>query len=457
MATSMLARHISKANAYDSFLIEKTFKGVTERLEKLNDVKFQYTTEFKIELALSIAAYVTVQMKKAHTNFLKLKSPMTKLNEVKEHYYSIFLSRVLQSNQTHVFCTNFLRIAMADNIKESLDCYKLASDLRAMHGQVMQNNMSLQMHVMVELAHLDQFTEYVKYIQGYEMFLKNWFRVKAIKFYSQSHGSTGQSTRLCQLAEFRLNKLVSEVADTLVLAQERSKNEFSIFLSEFEQIMQKEKEVMKINRNDLRRNFMIEVSSVEHFVEDCIELLHGPIRDYLLSYIKELNIVEILETLESPIEDYLFQVILGCGETCPFCGAPCDQHSGENVGDHASTLHRPRGISGAYWEETLKLMTEPCPSLIAGKGQFRNDRTGDEWVNYKNYKNPEYYPDWSILPQLEPSIAIYWKWIFARYQSDFAELYDLKEASVPEKWRKYTKDDVFKDLEKLYNTKISYS
>ena len=456
-ATSMMGRHVGKSNAYNSFLVQEMFRGVTERLEKLNDVRFQYTTEYKIELALTIAAYVADQMKKTHDNFLKARGPMSKLNDAKEHYYSIFLSRVLQSNQTHIFCNNFLKGAMAENIKESLDCYKLASDIRAMHGQIMQNHMSLQMHVMAELAQADEFTEYVKYIQDYEMYLKNWFRVRAFKFFSQPQGSTSNASRLVQLAEFRLNKLISEVADTLVLSQQRSEGNFNKFLAEFEQIMQMEKELMKINRNDLRRYLMIEVPSVENFVDECLEVLHGSIKDSLMEYIRQLDVNEVLNMLDSPIEDYLFHVILGCGETCPFCGAPCDQHSGENVGDHAVTLHRPRGISGAYWHQTNRLMKEPCPSLIAGKDQFNNDRTGDKWVNYRDYKMKEYYPDWSILPQSEPSVAIYWKWIFARYQQDFAELYGLDEAEIPDKWRKYTKEDVFKDLERLYNTKIHFN
>ena len=110
---------------------------------------------------------------------------------------------------------------------------------------------------------------------------------------------------------------------------------------------------------------------------------------------------------------------------------------------------------GATWSKTNVLIAENCPHLLNSKTDFKNDDTNDEWVPYRKYKT--YYSDWSITPSADSRTAIYWKWVFARFQEEFAKCYRVQPnmTDVPADWYTFSWEDLENDLNEIYNIKVT--
>ena len=67
------------------------------------------------------------------------------------------------------------------------------------------------------------------------------------------------------------------------------------------------------------------------------------------------------------------------------------------------------------------------------------------------------YPDWQILPDADFEAERYWKYVFAKYNEEWAKYYDAKPAKLEDlgpQWMNYTDDDFRKEMNKYYNSTI---
>ncbi|KAJ8032036.1 Interferon-induced very large GTPase 1 [Holothuria leucospilota] len=161
-----------------------------------------------------------------------------------------------------------------------------------------------------------------------------------------------------------------------------------------------------------------------------------------------------------------------CSENCPMCGAWCDNIL-ESHTVHSSSLHRPRGFTGATYSfradsakvgtsnfYSNELVLENCNmSVLSDTATF--DCKGKTFL-CKNYK--EVFPNWDIRREKDnQSGDLFWKWFAAKSVPSVSELesedlfssdwdnYVRKVYSrdkIPPSWRKITSEDGLQSLDK---------
>uniref|UniRef100_A0A3Q2D6R0 Si:dkey-85k7.12 n=1 Tax=Cyprinodon variegatus TaxID=28743 RepID=A0A3Q2D6R0_CYPVA len=177
-------------------------------------------------------------------------------------------------------------------------------------------------------------------------------------------------------------------------------------------------------------------------VKDMIETLRNKFKD---------NPFEAkLTRLRVKPQDELFNRVIGCGKQCPFCKIPCDA-GGKAHTEHFASLHRPDGLGQYRWEDSEKLTTDICSSLVISGLRFCCFATKNEYHPYKNYK--EIFPNWDIRPDSSLEASDYWKYVLVKYNKKFAEAYDAKPADIPFWWNFITKDQAIESLRESFNIK----
>ena len=455
LALATVRRKTVRPGPYETHAANAVIKLIHDRVTSLQDGYFLYSIEFKVELAVRAAASVARAFIKAHKKFMEEDHPIRKVEAAKESYFQLFESLILQTGQAELFCKNFLSAALLSNIRRSFDPDTLANEVRSVGGQSMMTHEFLQLSMMIELAHTDSFKEYWTYINDYKKYVLRWLKRETESVFSKVHPYSSRS-RLCEIGVRRLETLLDSVEISLLEAQTRCKDSFPDFISEFIRILQSEKNIMMFDMAEVDRyQGLLRISDIDNFVKVSREILHEDLRETLTSKICAWDIRNELNRLVPSVEEILFDLIVGCSSCCPFCKAPCDCHSLAKLGDHSVTIHRPRGLMGATWSKTSVLIAENCPYLLNSKTDFKNDDTNDEWVPYRNYKT--YYSDWSITPSADSRTAIYWKWVFARFQKEFAKCYGVQPnmTDVPADWYTFSWEDLENDLNEIYNIKVT--
>ncbi|XP_061118179.1 up-regulator of cell proliferation-like [Conger conger] len=67
---------------------------------------------------------------------------------------------------------------------------------------------------------------------------------------------------------------------------------------------------------------------------------------------------------------------------------------------------------------------------------------------YKDYRS--IYPDWLIQPDTSIQASDYWKYIFSKFNKQFAEEYEAKPADIPPQWRYITLEQAAESLKKSF-------
>ncbi|XP_071811054.1 interferon-induced very large GTPase 1-like isoform X2 [Apostichopus japonicus] len=189
-----------------------------------------------------------------------------------------------------------------------------------------------------------------------------------------------------------------------------------------------------------------------------------------------------LLSLPGEIHIELAQIIKGCTEQCPFCGAVCE-NTLEGHEFHETELHYPGGLKGWRNVESMKLFIEVCTSAVASQLRYRSPKAdfrpysenkGDDWTwpmlvkvctyafasymtsvspksDYRPYSEyKEDYPTWNIPSKVDEPNE-FWKYIFNRFNRKFAKHYSCVEADIPEDWSTFTKREAIQSVEKAYD------
>lgn len=139
-----------------------------------------------------------------------------------------------------------------------------------------------------------------------------------------------------------------------------------------------------------------------------------------------------IDSLQTKPQDVLFNRVWGCGKQCPFCKAPCEA-GGEVHAKHFLSVHRPEGLGRYRFDNSKKLVTDICTSLVHSDISFKCRDTKDQWHKYKEYS--KIYPDWQIDPDRSIEASAYWKYVMAEFNEQFANEYDAKPADIPPYWK----------------------
>lgn len=196
---------------------------------------------------------------------------------------------------------------------------------------------------------------------------------------------------------------------------------------------------------------ILNTTNTEQFADYLTEFVREIEQSLAAKYDKERDIKERLKSLPFKPQDKMFTRLFGCGEVCPFCGAPCDA-GGKEHAKHFTAIHRPKGLNGSTSRCTTKLVTDICSSDVTSKSLFIHPLvTGLVGHPYKD--NRKYYPDWIITGDSSIKASDYWKYVMATFNERIAEEEKALPADIPWDWKALTPDDALKSLKKAYNMK----
>ncbi|KAI4898357.1 hypothetical protein NFI96_000656 [Prochilodus magdalenae] len=271
---------------------------------------------------------------------------------------------------------------------------------------------------------------------------------------------------LCYDSFFRL-KILAEIVNCLIIENKLAELEKQLFVKITKDIT---RSISKVDTQkpsnikdfiftvckDLEDTLVIPVDSIEELVslnkanvEQFAVWLRKSVEEMkilLQQKIEEQTLKEKIENLHFKPVEALEQQLIGCGEQCPFCGAPCEATGAEHT-EHFATIHRPQGLLSFKSNLTEKLVTDICTTSVFSEKLFICEKTGNKPHPYKRYR--EIYPDWRIPPDTTEA-SNYWKYVMVQFNEQFANLYETQPADIPPAWRQITKEQAESSLKKSF-------
>ena len=421
--------------------VEALFREVLAQLRNISDERFTITPDYTIDCICYIERRAVAGFSKLHKQYFKESSPETLLEKKKKGYHDLFLIEIGHGDRAVNFCETVLRDIILMNTDEQLSCTELLHDLRVHCGEMFRDIKSIQATIMIELYRKDFFHGYMKYITGYERFVKQ-------KLFDESQKYFEKKDRLKALALTKTDKLISviqkAIADT-ASGYSPGDNFMETFFSKIDNL--------KISHNDIAAYLELPVPDIEQFAAIIHAQLENAVKQDITHTIKYWDVTRKLNMKN--MSEFLFKEVVGCSMRCPFCKVPCDAHSGgKTQGNHSAIMHRPKGVCGFSWRKTEKLVTEDCCESVFSSNRVFNFNEG--WHPYKDYH--KIYPTWTIHGNANPDVEKYWKWFYATYNKDLARYFNRIEADdIPEEWAEYTLTDIKQDIEDNYHIPVKES
>ena len=421
--------------------VEELFVDVLDQVEKIKDERFRPAFTYKVDVLHSVETMAVEGFTEMHENYVKQNSREAILAEKKNSYRDMFILNMGFDNVAVSFCETVLKEIIFRNVEVQLSCTDLLHDLRTTSNEMFRDIKSIQAAIMVDMFREQKFINFVEYIRFYKASVKR----KMEKECEQYFVNDKKYRELAQKALDRVSNNILQAIDSTVASNCSTKTFMRAFFSKIEHL--------KIPPNEISAYLELDIQDKKKFRENVHQQLNGRLRDTIRKKINTWNAKTKLKQMK--LTDFLFKEIVGCNFTCPFCAVSCDAHTGgKTQGSHSATLHRPGGLYGYRWIDTGKLSTGDCRLHVITDYHFIHGNP-EESTPYKDYQSV--FPEWTILGEADPDMEKYWKWVMAEFSEDFAKYYTAQEAEVPAEWGKYEKDDIIKDIEEHYNTKVDRS
>uniref|UniRef100_A0A3P9PLM8 Interferon-induced very large GTPase 1-like n=1 Tax=Poecilia reticulata TaxID=8081 RepID=A0A3P9PLM8_POERE len=324
---------------------------------------------------------------------------------------------------------------------ENFICRSLGPDIvdKMLTKEEFSTRMSFHYSILLDLISKSDFNCFKSYIYSYEYYVKSWISERIRETFSS------RST-VCQFEDKHLKFCIDHINAAINKAKTENTDSLKTFV---ENICIELCDKLGISQDALD-TFMVlnnaDQKQFAHWLNMCVEEMKEALREKL----KNTEIDTKLSQLHVKPENELFSRVFGCGQQCPFCKIPCDA-GGENHTRHFALLHRPWSLAQVGWDESNKLQTDICSSLVISNRYFHFSGTKGEYHPYKEYR--EIFPDWNIPPDVSLESSDYWKYVMAKYNKEFAEACKAQPADIPDSWRRITKEQAKKSLKESFYVK----
>ncbi|KAG9332282.1 hypothetical protein JZ751_015443 [Albula glossodonta] len=426
---------------------------IDKDLERHSDLGI--SAELEASLKIHICGHAAREFQKMHDAFIMFNDPQQCLEKFKHQYCTdfkdLFHERDQCNKKAEEFTTLCLKPAVREYVTKSLGPEIMDEMLTGVKASDFSNRSFFQFSILKQLLLGDEFGEFLQYITSYEDFVKEWILGEIEELLSSRDG-----INIIDMEEKQLKLITRKIKEAVVNVQirtvKRTKEDMNIqtFIQE---ICSNLSELLVIPKDVLDAVMLLNKAKPEQF------------SDWLLSSISEMeqsltaefqssdaDVRTRLATLPFKPQDELFRRLFGCGKQCPFCKAPCEA-GGESHTEHFTSIHRPEGLGRYRWETSETLIPDICSSLVASECRFRCSDTNWVYHPYKDYR--KFYPDWRIQADTSIQASVYWKFVFAKFNTQFAEEYEAQPADLPEDWSLITEEQALQSLEETFNMKTS--
>lgn len=301
------------------------------------------------------------------------------------------------------------------------------------NSAIFGTRITLQMSVLKYLLDKSDFETYLHFTTSHETFVKAFILDKIKKHFSEEN-------RMITLEEEILDAVMKEIRQEIEKAEKDPNiNDIKGFI---QHICKKLQNKLVIPKDAVDKISTLNNANPQKFAE-CLQCSVKDMDKSLKASFqeRERDFQSKIDCLQTKPQDVLFKQLQGCGKQCPFCKAPCEAGV-ETHSKHFVLIHRPEGLGGYRNDDSKKLVTDICTSLVYKNGRFKCRDTNDQWHPYNKFK--EIYPDWLI--DRDPSIdaPAYWKYVMTEFNEQFAEEYNAEPAEIP--WENITKADAEESL-----------
>ena len=425
---------------YNASYIRDILKHINSKIDEKSEELFQnmafsLTQYLEIDLVIPICGYAIKRLEKLDQRFRESQNPIIKIEKNKEYYFGVFQVNFDKANLESTVASvllDIIRQGISEKIEFSLSDKICGRMNNITHANILNSKKSLIAQVLISLAEEENFDSYYDYILEPERSIKCWISSYIDEFNTEQGIQTIIEEEIKELidgAEIfiqQTNKYVETIS-------EDSRNILT-WTEKFRELAKKRLIIKNLERVE---SLGFEVGSFDFsYLKE--ELCEG-LKDSKLQLANKLHdFLEPMESnytsLRSRVVDKIITSVIGCVESCPFCGEICISGRDNHDSVHETLCHRPRGVTGRYWETNNKLVTETCEQGVGSEDiRFRNADTNYEWKYYKDYREVnDYYASWKINGDRSLEASSYWKWFMANYSFHIAELYDVKEPDIPE-------------------------
>ncbi|TDG99808.1 hypothetical protein EPR50_G00198880 [Perca flavescens] len=434
--TQFVTEKLGKKNNYHETYIQEILHIIDERLQNNQETDI----EFEVSLKQHICGFAAREFQKMHEDFIHVNDPYRCLNQNKEKFRADFKDVFHQRDQCQKKAEEFTNRCLEPAVEAFVN-RSLGPDIigEMLTGQQFSTRMFFQYSVLLDLLSKDDFKNYQSYICSYEEYVKKWTLDQIVKHFSN------QSTTF-KFEDQHLQSSVRSINNAINKAKTRKSGNLKTFVKN---VCQELGDKLVISQDALGAFMILNNADQEqfaHWLTECVK----DMTNTLGKKFKHTNIQMKLKKLHVNPQDELFTKLIGCGNQCPFCEAPCEA-GGRFHTEHWTSLHRPEGLGRFRWRETKKLVTDVCSSSVISDNRFRCNATNGEWHPYKRYT--DFFPDWRIAPDASLQASDYWKYVLTKFNKQFAEAYNAKPADIPLMWRYITPKQAEASIKESFNIK----
>ncbi|OCT56693.1 hypothetical protein XELAEV_18004560mg [Xenopus laevis] len=425
----------NRTEDYDGTYCQELLNIINERLRKEDVKNLNISHEFDLDIKLHILGIVARVFQKRHNEFIQENDPVLCLEKLKPHYLTTFKNIFQEKDEIQSrakqFCELCLKPAITHQINEHLGKDIVDDILYNKNPKELSSRAYFQSHVLKKLLGEQDFPQYVTYINSYELFVKEWLKQYILN-----------TSEKC--LEKLQTKILSEICNKIraVLEDLQEVSSVNEFFKRFCEMLEKEIVIAQMELQLVRFQNKADTMQLSKDIEFFLTETEKQIRSEMESSSTE----SVLDKLPLKPENELFKRVFGCGKQCPFCKVPCEA-GGIDHKEHFASVHRPQGLY--RHEKRDKLAFELCSTLVLSDAHFRNSDSGWKSHPYKEYRT--FYPDWNIQPDPSITASDYWKYIFAKFNEEFAEEYQAKSANLPKSWCLISKEQAFQSIKEIYH------
>uniref|UniRef100_H3A1W4 VLIG-type G domain-containing protein n=1 Tax=Latimeria chalumnae TaxID=7897 RepID=H3A1W4_LATCH len=409
---------IEKANTpnldYDDTYTRELLQKIDEKLKQLEFQNLCTTPLYECDLKLHICGLAAWAFQRMHDKFIQDHDPLQRLEKKKIFTFQHFL---------HCW-TMFTNILGWKSMK-TFTIVKITSTTTVKYFQFI---------LLKELLEEGMFKNYLQYIRNYEKYVKDWIFKKLVNHYTKK-------VKLMDVEKNCLSKIMQKVKPAVQSAKELTgTGDVSKFFYTFFDILKKD---IVPPKESLGMILFQHQENIGQFAGDILYYIAEMEKDLLSQFEKN-------KLLNLPIkpQDELFKKVFGCGKQCPFCKVPCEA-GGAGHTEYWAEIHRSGGLGLSRYEISQQLLTEICSTSVNSEAQFKNTDTKYNYYPYKDYR--DYYPDWKIAGDSSIQASDYWKYVFAKYNENFAKAYNALKADIPEDWNNITQEKALESLKTTFN------
>ncbi|XP_073491682.1 up-regulator of cell proliferation-like [Aquarana catesbeiana] len=430
---------ISSSDDYNEMYSKELLHKINNMLNDKNVKKLNFNKQFELDIKLFIFGKASKAFQKLHDKFIHENDPKLCLEKLKPQYLSTFLSIFHKKDESRSrasqFCELCLKPAIMDYVFKHLG-QKIVDDILT-DNITFSSRSFFQCTILEELLEDMSFQKYVEYISFYENFTKKWILAYIANKYNRGPA-------LDTLLGHILSSIDKKIKSALKNERCLNENHVSGFLKQFCEFLKKE---LVVPEKEMKVITFQNSGNVFQFSAEIDHFLRGT-QQQIQSELRSMDIQTVLCKVIVKPQDELFRKVVGCGKQCPFCKVPCEAGGGYHT-NHAASIHRPKGLGQYRFVQDKKLVFDICSTAVVSNSTFRN--TDTEWKDHPFKEYRTYYPDWAIQPDSSIESSDYWKFIFVKFNQQFAKEYGALPAVLPDIWMEITKEQALGSLKKVFN------